>query len=200
MSLLGISIMIISLTGFLENVFKVSDTQLVSKDLMIVVFSLLIGSWIGDALHTDERLSRLSKGRKYSFNSFLDATFFFGIGGLQISGPIMLALNNDNSQLIIKSMVDFPFALMFGVCYGKVVSLSAIPVMILQIIIALLTYSARQFFSTALISQLCAFGYIVLFFTGFNLMSENKNKINNTNMLYGIIIILSYNLISYLWR
>jgi len=198
-SVLGIGIMIISLVGFFENIYNITDSRLESTNLIIVILSMIIGNWIGESLHLGDRLSNLSRKENKSLNSFLDTTFFFGIGGLQISGPVLLALNNDSSQLILKSLLDYPFALMFGVCYGKFVSLSAVPVAVLQIFIAFFTYCTRDFFSDALVCQLCALGYIVLFFTGFNLMSEIKNKIDNTNMLFGIVIILLFNAVSYVW-
>ena len=198
-SVLGIGIMIISLVGFFENIYDVADANLKSSNLTVVVISLIIGTFAGEALHIGDKLGNLPRKGNESFNSFLDAVFFFGIGGLQISGPILLALNNDSSQLILKSMIDIPFAVMFGICYGKVTSLSAIPVAILQVVIALLAYCAKDFLGGAAVDQLCAFGYIVLFFTGLNMVCDIKNKINNTNMLFGIVIILLFNTVLYVW-
>jgi len=198
-SVLGIGIMIISLVGFFENIYDVADANLKSSNLTVVVISLIIGTFIGEALHIGDKLSNLPRKESGSFNSFLDATCFFGIGGLQISGPILFALNNDSSQLILKSMIDIPFAVMFGICYGKVISLSAVPVAMLQVAIALFAYCAKDVLDGAVVSQLCAFGYIVLFFTGLNMICEIKNKINNTNMLFGIVIILLFNTVSYVW-
>ena len=131
---------------------------------------------------------------------FIDSTIFFAVGGMQICGPIMLATFGDNSQLIFKSLIDFPFALMFGISYGRKVLLSSIPVALGQMIIVLLTILSRTFFDTTLIKQLCAMGYFILFFSGFNLICGSKYKINNVNMLIGIIIILIYNAILKLWR
>lgn len=193
---LGISIMIISFAGFFENMFSVVNAQLESGNLMIVVFSLIIGSYLGEKIHIDERLSKFSKYENASYNALIDTILFFGIGGLQISGPILLAIKGDNSQLMLKSLIDFPFALMFGVSYGKIAALSAVPVASVQILIALSAHFAGNIVSDAIIKQLCAMGYIVLFFSGFNLICESKYKINNTNMLPGIFIIIIFNLIS----
>lgn len=198
-SVLGVGIMIISLVGFFENIYDVADANLKSSNLTIVVISLIIGTVIGETLHIGDKLGNLPKKGNESFNSFIDATCFFGIGGLQFSGPILLALNNDSSQLILKSVIDIPFAVMFGICYGKVISLSAVPVAVLQVVIALFAYCAKDFLGGAVLNQLCAFGYIVLFFTGLNMVCEIKNKINNTNMLFGIVILLLFNTVSYVW-
>lgn len=194
LTVLAISIMLISIVGFLENIFDISEMQLTSNALMIVIFSLIAGSIIGEFIHIEDRLSRASNGKNMAYNAFIDAMLFFGVGGLQISGSILLGVNGDSGQLFIKSLVDFPFALVFGATYGKITSLSAIPVAIVQIIIAMASRVFGFIFNESLIAQLCSMGYIILFFSGFNLISE-KNKINNVNMLPGILIIFVYNFI-----
>ena len=194
-TVLGISIMIISLVGFFENIFDINAMMLKSNDLLVVVFSLIIGTIIGDAIQLETRISNISRMSDKGFSSLIDATIFFAVGGLQICGPILLATVGDNSQLILKSIIDFPFALMFGITYGKKVALSSLPVAIGQVIIFLLTFVSKAFFDAIAIKQLCAMGYIVLFFSGFNLICESKYKINNVNMIIGIFMILIYNVL-----
>ena len=114
-AILGISIMIISLVGFIENIFGVEGFALKSHDLLVVVFALIIGTILGDLLKLDSRLSEISDVKHKGLSEFADASIFFGVGGMQICGPVMLATAGDSSQLILKSMIDFPFALMFEV-------------------------------------------------------------------------------------
>ena len=161
---LSISIMIISLVGFFENIFDVQEMTLKSKDLLVVVFALIIGSMLGDVLQVETKISHISSLAKDGFSDFMDATIFFGVGGLQICGPILLATVGDNGQLLLKSIIDFPFALMFGISYGKKISLSAVPVAIGQLFIALMAMLSKSVFDTTMIRQLCAMGYIILFF------------------------------------
>lgn len=188
--ILGIGIIIISLVGFFENVYNVQGEKVVSENLIIVILAYLLGNKIGDRLRIEEKLSHLGNTDNASFNAFLDAALFFGIGGLQISGPVLLAVNNDNSQLLIKCLLDAPFAIVFGATYGKVVSLSALPVAAVQGIIALIAYFFSSFFSSEIIAGLCAMGYIILFFSGFNLMTDGKYRVNNINMLPGIFLVV----------
>ncbi len=198
-AILGISIMIISMVGFFENIFDVHEMSLKSDELIIVVFSLIIGTVLGDLFQLEHKISNLSRFSNKEFSEVVDATIFFGVGGLQLCGPILLATSGDNSQLILKSMIDFPFALMFGMSYGKRVGLSAVPVAVCQILVAVFAILSKNFLDATVIKQLCAMGYIILFFSGFNLVCEKKNKINNVNMLAGILIILLYNVIIKLW-
>ena len=192
-AILGIGIMIISIVGFFENIFDIREMVLKSNDLIVVVFALIVGTVLGDAMQLEAKISNLSQLSKNGFSEVVDATIFFGVGGMQICGPMMLATVGDSSQLIVKSMIDFPFALMFGISYGKRVLFSALPVAIGQIAIAGITLMSKSFLNPAVIKQMCAMGYIILFFSGFNLICEKKHKINNVNMLIGILVILLYN-------
>ena len=199
-AVLGIAIMIISMVGFFENVFDINGMTLKSNDLLVIVFALIIGTILGDAIQLETKISNISSLANDSFSSIIDAAIFFGVGGMQICGPILLATVGDNGQLILKSIIDFPFALMFGISYGKKVSLSAVPVAIGQALIVLLTILSKNILDTMVIKQLCSMGYIILFFSGFNLICESKYKIKNVNMIVGIFIILFYNIILKLWR
>lgn len=194
-SVLAIAILIVSLVGFLENIYSVKGNKIDSAHLLVVLFSLIAGSIIGDYLHIDEKLNSLSKTSDKRFNAFIDSTIFFSVGGLQISGPVLLVLNNNSSQLVLKGFIDFPFAIAFGATYGTISSLSALPVAIMQVIIALITYLFAGFLNPEMTAQLCAMGYIILFFSGYNLIIPSQSKINNINMLPGILIIVLYNLI-----
>ncbi len=193
--ILGIGIIIISLVGFFENVYNVQGEKVVSENLIIVILAFLLGSKIGEWLKIEDRLSHFGNTDSASFNAFLDAALFFGIGGLQISGPVLLAVNGDNSQLLLKCCLDAPFAIVFGATYGKVVSLSALPVAAVQGVIALTAFVFSSLFSDAMTAQLCAMGYIILFFSGFNLLTDGKHKVNNINMLPGTFLVVIFHII-----
>ena len=192
---IGIGIMMLSLVCFLENMYDINGKTLSNNHLIVVLLAFLIGSKIGEMLRLEERMSNLSKTKNQSLNAIVDATLFFGVGGLQISGPIALALNHSSDQLFLKSMVDAPFALVFGSSYGKVTALSAFPVAILQLGIAAVASSFSFLFAPSLIAEICAMGYIILFFSGLNLMTDGKAKISNINMLPGILLIFIFNII-----
>lgn len=195
---LGIGIMLVSLVGFLENMYNVQGSSITSSHLVLVLICYLLGSKTGELMRLEERLSNLSKTGNAATTAFMDTTLFFGVGGLQISGPIALAVFGDNGQLLIKSLVDIPFAIAFGVAYGKAAALACIPVAAIQILICLTAKSAASFFTTDLTMQICAMGYIILFFSGFNLMTDGKHKIHNIDMLPGIAFIIIIHLVQHL--
>ena len=115
---------------------------------------------------------------------------FFSIGGLQITGSILLAFSGDSSMLYLKSMVDLPFAIMLGSTLGRVVSLSAIPVALFQAIIFLISKLLGDFITPTFLKELCAISYAILFFSGYNLLVEDKNKFSSVNMLPSVLILI----------
>ena len=191
----SIAIMLISIVGLLENILSISDGKIVGEHTVIVSIVLVLGCLIGDSLKLEDRIYSLSKTQNMSLNGVIDSVLFFGIGGLQISGPILYALSGDSFQLVLKGVIDFPFALMLGATYGKKISLSAITVVLMQLIIAALAYCLGDFLSADLLCQLCSIGYLILFFSGFNMLSLPNCKIKNINIIPGIFLIIIYNVI-----
>lgn len=194
-AIFGICVMLISAVGLVENIFSVSEGKLGAGHLYVVVVALAIGAFIGERLKIEQKLSTLAKGDKPYLNGFIDSTVFFAIGGLQICGSILLAIEGDSSQLYLKSVIDLPFSMMFGAIYGSSTMLSAVPVALVQILIATAAHFLGSFISDAMISQLNAIGYIILFFSGFNMICEPKYKIKNTNMIPAILLIILYNVV-----
>ena len=124
-SALSIGIMLISAVGLFENILSISDGRIVGEHTVIVVIALVLGYTVGDLLKIEDRLYSLSKAQNIKMNGLIDSVLFFGVGGLQISGPILYALQGSSFQLILKGVIDFPFALMLGATYGKKAAFSA---------------------------------------------------------------------------
>lgn len=193
-SAISIAIMLISAVGLFENILSISDGKIVGEHTVIVVIALVLGYTVGDLLKIEDRLYSLSKAQDIKKNALIDAVLFFGIGGLQISGPILYALDGDSFQLILKGVIDFPFALMLGATYGKRVAFSAPIVIAVQLLIAATAYFLGNFITDSLLCQLCSLGYLILFFSGFNMICSPKNKIKNINIIPGIFLIMIYNI------
>lgn len=194
-SAISIAIMLISAVGLLENILSISDGKIVGEHTVIVVIALVVGYTIGELLKIEDRLYALSKAQNIKMNGLCDSVLFFGIGGLQISGPILYALSGSSFQLILKGIIDFPFALMLGATYGKKVAFSAPIVVAVQILIAVSAKLLGNFITDNLLCQLCSLGYLILFFSGFNMICSPKNKIKNINMIPGILLIIIYNIL-----
>ena len=94
-------------------------------------------------------------------------------------------------MLYLKSLVDLPFAIILGSTLGKTVSFAAIPVAILQVIIFFLSKLIGNYITAECIKEICAVSYIILFFSGYNLLVDEKNKFSSVNMLPSIFIIIA---------
>ena len=194
---LGISIMLISVIGVIQNMCYIVGDAIQSQNLMIVVLALLIGCVIGENSRLEQRIDFINRKRNSTFHSVIMGTIFFAVGGLQISGPIAYMVDGDSSVLLLKSMIDFPFALTFGAAYGVGIGISGVFVVLLQLLIGGCAYVSRGFFSECVISQLCAIGYIILFFSGSNAFFDRKYKVNTINLLPAVLVVLIYNIIIY---
>ena len=116
--LFSIAIMLISLVGLLENILKITGDKVIGEHTIVVTLALVVGGTLGGLLKMEDRLSALSQTKNMALNGFIDAVLFFGIGGLQISGPILYAMTGDSFQLILKGIIDFPFAIGLGLFIG----------------------------------------------------------------------------------
>ncbi len=190
----GISVSIISLVSFIENIFQVQNQALKGEHLYVLIFSLVGGYFIGDTLHLERLVDAKSlKGKRNQ--AFSEASIFFIVGGLQISGPILLGVSANNSLLYLKSVIDFPFAIMFGTLYGKGSALSALPVALIQLVIAIISYLAGEIITEQMLAQLCSVGYVILFFSGINMLLDENKKISTVNMLPSIPVVIITNLV-----
>ena len=135
--------------------------------------------------------SRFVSGKAHAF---ITGTLFFGIGGLQITGPLLLATKADNTQLLLKSAIDLPFAITLGAACGFHLAFSAPPVMLIQLAIFGISFAAAPILTADFISQISALGYVILFFVGSDIFSTTKH-IQTVNMLPSIPLIIMYNII-----
>ncbi len=195
----AISVMLISAVSLIESIFITDGERLSAESLYPIIVALIIGSLLGDVLHIDERLSTLASTDKPYLNGIIDSAVFFGIGGLQICGSILLAKSGDSSLLYLKSMIDLPFAIMFGAIYGSAVIFSAIPVGAVQLLIFGLANFLGDFISDKMLAELNSVGYIILFFSGFNMLCDPKYKIKNINMMPAIALVIIYNIFAGIW-
>jgi len=193
---LGIGIMLLSAVGFIENIFIIEDGGISGAHLLAVLFAFLIGTTLGEILQLEKRIRKLQSGGERGHSTVLDAAIFFGVGGMQICGPLALAVSEENAPLLLKSAIDFPFAVVFGSAYGKRAALSAVPVAGIQLLIAGAALLCAPLFSAEMIAQLCAMGYIILFFSGFSLVGSGKT-VSSVNMLPGIALLIVYHMFLY---
>ena len=105
---------------------------------LAVLFSLILGGFIGFWLKIEERIesfgNRFQKeGEEGSFGlAFLNSSVLFCSGAMSVVGSINAGTTGDGSLILIKSVMDGFMAIVFAATYGKGVLLSALSLLFYQ--------------------------------------------------------------------
>lgn len=187
---LGLSALVMGITSAIKT-----------ENLILMIISLIVGSLVGESLDIEHRMDgigeKLSKalGKEDSDISrgLVTSTLVFCIGAMAIMGPLEAGLNNDNSVLYVKAILDGITALIFASNLGIGVVFSAVPVFIYQSSITLLAFYIKDFISPDLILELSAVGGVLIMAIGLNLLDLKKMRVGN--MLPSVLIPVLYFLI-----
>lgn len=189
---MGIAISLIGLYGVITNAITLTDGKLQSNGELLLLSSLVIGTFLGERLKIDERFNRLSDKieQRYAINgfstAFVNATLLFCIGAMSIIGPLNDVLLHDNSILLVKSTLDGISSIIFGATMGVGAVFAAIPVFVYQGIISLLAIFFGDFIPPALLTQVCTVGYAIIICIGMNFLREKPIK--TANMLPSLLV------------
>lgn len=158
-----------------------------TKNSLLVIFSLTIGGVIGSGIDIEgkfeslgDRLLKVVKTGDSRFSEGLVAMIMLQvIGSMAILGPINLALINDPSITILKTILDFVFTIIFSADYGKGVGLSGVVLFIYQGIIFLLAGLLVPFVTPEVSAEISAVGSVIFVALALNLLDITKIKISN---------------------
>jgi len=165
---------------------------------LILVFSMLIGGLIGEALRLEERVGRaadfLKPGPKSDDRRFAEglvsAFLIFCMGSMTIIGAIDEGIRQDHSLLLTKSVMDGFTSAVLASTYGWGVLFSFIPLFLFQGGITLAASLSEHFFSTVMIDQLTAVGGTMIVGIGINLLEIAKIRVLNFLPALVIVVLL----------
>lgn len=166
---------------------------------LIVIFSLVIGGIIGELLEVENRLESLGQKIQKRFGSndglfvqgFVQSSLIYCVGAMAIMGAIQDGLNNDPSILFTKSLLDGTASIAFSATFGIGVMFSAIPVLVYQGSISLLSSWAQKILVPNTIDMMTATGGLLIMAIGINMLLEVKIKIGNLLPAIFVAIILA---------
>ena len=172
-----------------------------AKHLLSLIFSLLIGGIIGEALNLEGRLDALAErvkqrmaGREEKFSEGLVTAFLiFCIGPMTIVGSINDGLKGDPSLLYAKSMLDFFTGTALAASFGIGVLVSALPLFVFQLLITLIGVWAAAMFTPVVQSQLTAVGGVLVLGLGLKMLEVARLRI--TNLLPALVIVVALTLL-----
>jgi len=169
-----------------------------SQEQLFLVFSVVIGSIIGELLDIDKGLINISEWIKKKLNSdndrftdgLITAFLLFCMGSMTILGAIEAGINGNIDLLKTKSLMDGFGALALSSTLGIGVLFSAIPLLIYQGALTLLASSLQDYLTQPMIRELSAVGGILLIALAFNILEIKKIKVSN--MLPSLLVILIF--------
>lgn len=196
---IGVCVLVIGINGVLSNMAVVSKEFVSTSGELILVISIVIGTFIGEAMDLDKKLNGLSYKIEKKFNlagfasSFVAASIIFCVGAMAIIGGINDGLLHDPNVLYVKSILDGITSIILGATLGMGVIFSSIPVLIYQGAITLLAGSLSLILVGEFLRQICMVGYVLVICIGINFLAPNKLKV--ANMLPSLLVVIVYNVI-----
>lgn len=202
----GVAVIFIGLSGTLQGMLTIVDGKVQTSGAMLLIFSLVIGGFIGQLLNIESFLDTIGDKLKAMANvkednrfveGFVNTSLIICVGAMAIVGSIQDGLNGDYSMLAAKSILDFVIVLVFASTYGIGVMFSAIPIFIYQGGITLLAIAAGSFLGNVLIANLSYIGSALIFCVGINIAFGKKFSVGN--MLPAFFIPIAYEIIMFLF-
>jgi hypothetical protein len=165
------------------------------QQLLVMIFSLILGGLLGEVLKIEEwinslgdRVKRLTKSKNDSFSEGLVTAFLlFCVGSMTILGAIEEGMRGNSELLLIKSLMDGISSIALTVAFGIGVLFSAIPLLIFQGGLTLLAAQAGEFIDPIIITEVTAVGGVILIGLGINLLEIKKIKV--VNLLPAMLIV-----------
>ncbi len=187
MHAISLAVIMIGLKGALQ-----------SDDILLIIFSLAIGSVIGEFAGIEHRLECLGQWLEKRFSrseggfakGFVAASLLFCVGSMAIVGSLESGLAGNHQTLFAKSVLDGVASIIFASTFGIGVMFSAVSVLIYQGLITLSATLIKPFLVPAVVSQMSAVGGLLIMAIGINMLEIKRIKVGN--MLPAIFIPLIY--------
>ena len=168
-------------------------------DILLVIFSLVIGAVIGESLQIEKRLNKFGESLKEKFGGgddlfvqgFVQASLIYCVGAMAIMGAIQDGLNSNPSILYTKSLLDGITSIAFAASTGIGVAFSVIPIFIYQGSITLASSWAAVYLTEDMIRVMTASGGLLITAIGLNMIKKKKIKTGNLLPALLVAVILS---------
>lgn len=123
--------MIVGLTAICNGIVSVIR----ATHMPVVTFALILGGWIGHALHLEQRLerglskllSRIPRPDHFDMERYITIVAVFCASGFGLYSVMVESISGDRAQIISKAILDLFIAVIYGGSMGIAISLIAIP-------------------------------------------------------------------------
>lgn len=174
---------------------------------VLFVVSLAVGSLVGYMLRLSERFSFLvEKLGKKSGNikeksslaeGLSTGILLYCVGTLSMLGPVMSALNGDNTYLFTNATLDFVTSAVLASTYGLGMIWAAPVLFLWQGMFYLIAIFSSYFISQSLMTELSIVGGVLIAASGMSILGIKDCKA--VNMMPSLLIPVIYFIIIALW-
>ena len=203
LSAVAIAVIYIGLDGALESPEGYLDTFFGDVGLtkfIIIIFSLVVGTAIGEAIDIDKWVTRLGdklekrfvpkEGKEGTFaKGFVSCTIMTCIGAMAVNGAFLDAFG-DPGVLIAKSVIDAVSCFVMATSLGIGCAFSAIPMFIYQGGLTAIALLASAALPEASIYYLSVTGSLIIVLLGTNFIGATNVKTANMTPAIFIPLIL----------
>jgi len=165
-------------------------SALVSDSLMVIIFSLVLGSLAGEGMKIEKRLADLGDflesrvAAKSSDSSsfsrgFVTAGLVFCVGSMAIVGSLESGLTGNHQTLFAKSVLDGVTSVIFASTMGLGVMFSSVAVFLYQGMITLTAVFMKNFLVTETIEQMTSVGGLLIVAIGLNMLKITTIRVGN---------------------
>ncbi len=192
---LALGTIAIGITGIVQGGIALSDSGLSSRYTLVMLLSLVIGTFLGQLIDIDRRLEALGQavekklvacGNGDFSRGFVAATLTFCVGSMAVVGALNDGLSQNPDMLFAKSVLDFTASIVYASALGAGALFSVIPLGLYQGGITLFASFLKPFLTETAISQMSFIGSILIM--GIGLSFVYKPKLRLANMLPALII------------
>jgi uncharacterized membrane protein YqgA involved in biofilm formation len=178
---------------------------------LLLIISIVAGALLGEFINIDKLINRLGlwaerklyrekagaaevPGGKKSFaKGFVSASILFCAGSMVIVGSLQSGLQGNHEVLFTKSILDGTISIVFGASLGIGVLFSAIPILVVQGGIALLSRLIKDFLTPEIITEMAATGNLIVAAIGVNFVCLPEGKeIRVANLIPAIFMPWAY--------
>lgn len=163
-----------------------------SKFPLLFVFSLIIGSLLGELIDLDSKIKKLNErfSKGDSENNFIEglvtAVLLFCVGTMSILGPIESALRGNHTLILTNAVLDGFTSMILATNFGIGIIISALVLFVWQGSIYMSAGLIAGFLTPDLLNEISLLGGILILATGMNIL--NITKIKSLNLLPALLI------------
>ncbi len=160
-----------------------------TKNVLIVLGSLLAGGIVGELLDIDGAINRLARWAEARFSrddgsstfarAWVTTSLLFCVGPLTFTGAIQDGLTGDYHLLATKAMLDGFSSLAFGSALGLGVLASAATVLVYQGAISLAAGAIQSVLTAAMVNEMSATGGVLVLGIGLGLLELKAIRVAN---------------------